>query len=352
MAVSLDEVVALNEEISALVRAQVPLGDGLISVGYDLPGRLGKITQELGERIKSGQTLEQAVAALGDSIPPVYRAVITAGIKSGRLSTALESLARSAKLMSEMRRVVTLASIYPLIVVAIACELFGFVAWRIIPSFQHLVDFSSSRGYQTLLSLKGELAQWIGLAPVALFAVLFVLWLRAGMASRLGMRSSDTRWTFLPSIKRIIATARAASFSEMLGILIEHGVPLHEALAMASEATGDRRVAAAGRELAGHLEIGGEANPEALPAASALPPRVMGHLIGKRDSHQLGRVLQSLATMYHRRALRESDWLRMALPILLTIFIAGTVTLLYVLAVFWPFTEMLKKVSDYQFMGS
>ena len=40
--ITLDQLVALNDEIAALVRAGVPLDRGLRSLGEDLPGRLGR----------------------------------------------------------------------------------------------------------------------------------------------------------------------------------------------------------------------------------------------------------------------------------------------------------------------
>ena len=43
--ITVDELVALNEEIAALVRAGVPLERGLLRAGGELPGGLRRITQ-------------------------------------------------------------------------------------------------------------------------------------------------------------------------------------------------------------------------------------------------------------------------------------------------------------------
>ena len=41
--ITLDQLLALNEEIAALVRAGVPLDRGLLEAGRDVRGRLGRI---------------------------------------------------------------------------------------------------------------------------------------------------------------------------------------------------------------------------------------------------------------------------------------------------------------------
>ena len=45
--ITLDQLIALNDEIAALVRAGVPLDRGLRSLGEDLPGRLGRFARQL-----------------------------------------------------------------------------------------------------------------------------------------------------------------------------------------------------------------------------------------------------------------------------------------------------------------
>src|SRR5262245_28274675 len=53
-AITLDDLVALNQEIVALARAGVPLERGLLLSRRDLRGRLGRITESLGRRLERG----------------------------------------------------------------------------------------------------------------------------------------------------------------------------------------------------------------------------------------------------------------------------------------------------------
>ena len=90
--ITIEQLIALNDEITALVRAGVPLERGLVVAGADIKGRLGQIAGALGNRMSRGENLVQALDGEKKTIPPLYRAVVEAGARSGRLPVALEGL--------------------------------------------------------------------------------------------------------------------------------------------------------------------------------------------------------------------------------------------------------------------
>ena len=53
--ITLDEIVALNDEMLALVRAGMPLEQGLADVAHDVRGNLGRISGMLAERMARGE---------------------------------------------------------------------------------------------------------------------------------------------------------------------------------------------------------------------------------------------------------------------------------------------------------
>ena len=75
---TLDDLIALNDEIAALVRAGVPLEAGLAELGGDLPGRLGRFAAGLAQRTARGESLAQAITGDAGQLPPAYRAVVEA----------------------------------------------------------------------------------------------------------------------------------------------------------------------------------------------------------------------------------------------------------------------------------
>ena len=70
--ITLDQLVALNDEMAALVRAGVPLDRGLQGLGEDLPGRLGRFARQLAERLSHGEALSDALADPALHLPRLY----------------------------------------------------------------------------------------------------------------------------------------------------------------------------------------------------------------------------------------------------------------------------------------
>ena len=94
---SLEELIALTDEMAALVRAGIPLEEGLTHVARDLARRPGRIAQMLATRMQGGESLLHVVSTSPDVFPPTYRAVVEAGLRCGRLPAALEGLASTAQ---------------------------------------------------------------------------------------------------------------------------------------------------------------------------------------------------------------------------------------------------------------
>jgi len=133
--VRLEELLALNEEIAALVRAGVPLELGLREYGSSMRGAIGRLSQRLSDRMENGLSLQEALDEEGDHLPGVYRAVVEAGLRAGRLPEALETLSRVARSLLALHRQVVSALIYPAIVLVLIFLMTFAFAEYIIPVF-------------------------------------------------------------------------------------------------------------------------------------------------------------------------------------------------------------------------
>jgi general secretion pathway protein F len=348
-ALSLQDLIALNDELAALMRAGVPLERTLGDMGRDLPGRLGRATAQLAERIDRGASLPQALEAMPDAFPKVYRAAVEAGLRSGDLPAVLESLSVVTRRISELRRALALAALYPLIVVLIAVGLFEFLVIKVLPTFLGAFESHSPQWLKQMTTLGDGIKAWGPILTNFLILAVFAWWFL--------LRRSPLRGSRLPWLRGMFDDGRLAVFCELLALLVERATPLPEALCLAADATGNAPLSQAAAKLAEQLRAAqrpGESDPSVDPrplaARSALgpaglPPFLLW-LIGAGARQQtLVSFLQHTAEMYRRRALRRSDWLRVYLPMLLTVFIGGVVTLLFSLSLFVPLTELLIQVS-------
>ena len=332
---SLEELVAVNDELAALVRAGVPLEATLGEMGHDLPGRMGRATSELASHMEQGASLSQALASMPEAFPPMYCTAVEAGLRAGRLPVVLEDLARSARRLNELRQVVSTAAIYPLIVVLLTISLFGLLSTKIMPAMVRTFEGHATPAVRWIVWLGERIAIWGPAVPLAMVAIGLVCWLR------LGRGTVTLRW--LPVAGKMLRDARVATFSEIMALLLDHDVPLSEALPLAAEASGDPGLARSARPLADQLAQGVTALT--LPAENELPPFFVWLLGTGHRKELLVPLLEQSAEMYRRRALRRSDWIRLYVPVLMTLVIAGAAVLLFALSMFVPLTDLLYEIA-------
>ncbi len=340
--VTLEQWIALNDEIAALVRVGVPLEEGLRQLACDMPGRSGKVAAMVAEGIERGESLPQVLAAHPGLFPPLYRAVVEAGLKMGRLAGALESLAQAARRLAETRRMVAVSFLYPVLVFVLAWGLFLLFTLALSDRFLGFVEQTALPGPMLLLA-KAVLTRlvawrhtahlWGPAVPLALLIVVGFWWVRSARATLIEPRATDRFLGWLPWVGRTVASLRAACMADVLGMLLEHGVPLDAALVTAAEAVGGPRQAPAIRQLAEALRRG-EPLERHLARAGAFPPLMRWLMVAGYRRGSMAASLRRAAETYHSRARLQGEAARVFLPVFLTLAIGFSVTALYGLLVF------------------
>lgn len=350
---SLDDLVALNDEIAGLVRAGVPLELGLASWGRDLSGPLRKTAGRLGDSMSLGRSLSDSLADERNQVPPVYRAVVTAGLRSGRLPAALESIASSAAHLKQLRGAVILATIYPLLLVGIAYALLLLLLLVVLPAERAVYEgeptrFLKAAGVVADAAFTGisipsttRVIPWVVLPPLVLLAIVAAWWSRTRRAMVLDVGAAG-RWLFwIPIAGRAVRQARTASLAELFGLLIEHDVPLAEALRLAATCTGDRRLSRSAGELAVQVEQGNLPTRVRLEAAGMPPVLALLVATGARQQTLVAMARQAADT-YRMRVTRDVAWLRDWLPMWLILVVGSAVGLVYCLTFFVPFSQLMQ----------
>lgn len=358
--ITLDELVALNDEMLALVRAGVPLEHGLADVRHDVRGNLGRISGILAERMTRGETLPHILATIPEEFPPFYRAIVQAGIRSGRLAAALEETSASIRRLAALRRLVMLAMIYPLIVFFVCYGMFLFFAVKIAPLIYRAAALEHPPAVlRAIASIHNGIEWWGAILPPIVLTLAIMWWYRSRQALVLQTGGSARIFGWVPSFRRLLDETRAAGFAETLALLIDHDVPLSEAMTLSAEASGDARLISAAKRLADEISAGilsGRGSSTTAPRettkrdvdsaeSTALPPLMRWLIATGARQPALAKALRDAADTYRRRAVRRADWLRVRLPVILMLGIGGTVTVLYALALFVPWTSLLYELT-------
>ena len=338
--ITVEQLLALNDEIRALARAGVPLEKGLRALGGDLPGRLGKLAASLCDRLERGESFVQAIESSGESFPPIYRAVVAAGVRSGRLPAALESISRSVRQGADLRRTLIVALTYPFVLTAIATVIFLFSVWKtnpVVTNVFHMLGIARPDWYVWLTTGAETIAAWMPWMWLLVLAAIVMWWFRSRRAAKFG----TSRLSWLPSVGAVRFAGRMAIFAELLAMLVEQHVPLQEAISLAAASAGGTSLQAAGARLTDALRRG----ETSIAAPPGIPPLLSWLILTSAGQAHLALALRHSALAYRRRAVRMSLFLGTYLPILLGATVGGLIALYYVLLIMAPFYYLLHQLA-------
>jgi general secretion pathway protein F len=340
----LEDLAALNREISALVRSGLPLEEGLRQVATDFSGPTSRLAARLAADTDAGMSLGEAVAAQGDSLPPVYRAVVEAGLRSGRLSTALEGFAETADRMAALRRIAGQAAVYPLIVVIVAWLMLLFAVAVVLPGYDALE--MQQQIWITPLRLSGNMLGLLAvIVPIALFALATIWWRASGESAAAPRHGRWLQW--VPGGRRGAMLSGQANFADLLHMLLSCRVPLPEALPLAAMASGAFSLESPAKELAAEIAAG-RALASQTGAIRQLPPLVRTAFLANGTEGALLAGLERAAQTYRERAAAWVIDVAVTLPVAITLLLGIGVVGLYGVLMLQPYVSTLHELANWK----
>ena len=290
--------------------------------------------------VLAGHSLHRALGHYESAFPPIYRAVVDAGEKSGELATLLIRLADYLEAWQTTRQKIFQALLYPALVSVVALLVIVGLVTYVVP--QIVGVFKQSKQALPLLTrglilvsdiLRGS---WYWLLLLAIGAPL--------LARRALNRNAELqlRWhrylLRLPLVGRHLRTLDSARLASTLAIMVSSGVPLLTALET-SKAVIANRVLRHALDQAIRLVREGSPLHRALAADKLFPPLLV-HLIASGEaSGTLGRMLERAATQQQAELDRRTA-VALGLFEPLLILVMGGLVLLIVLAVLMPIIEI------------
>jgi type II secretory pathway component PulF len=344
---SVDDLITLNEEIAGMARAGLPLDQGLAAMAREMKhGRLQQVTAELAADLRSGLTLPEALERQGKRVPPFYSALVAAGIRSGQIGDVLATLTAYARAIADLRATIIGALFYPVVIIVLALALFAFICFLLIPQFEKIFnDFRLRLPAVTsaLLEISRHALEIFVLPLVLVVLCIVVFKLTVGLTAW-GRRMWAQALYALPVLGMLLRSARLYGFTDLLGILVDHKVPLPEAYILAGKASSDPLMAQNAdlvyRSLCQGMPLG-----EALREHRLVPELIAWMTaLGERRG-TLGKTLHQVADMYRRQAEMRASLLRNVLPPFLILVTSGVLAILFVLAVFLPMFALLEALA-------
>lgn len=346
---SLEEVSLLCQEITALSRAGVPLDLGLREMAKDLPKRLAQHSQEIGDRLASGESLGHIISDKNADMPPMYKAIVDAGIRSGELTSALESFSTLNKQLLETRRTVTSSLLYPFVLMLLLTAM-GFLLMlnfnALLETFEEF-KLAEPTGFVLFARWLMKLGKWLWILPATIAGLMAGWWLITcrGAAAEPSRMALFMNW--VPGVRTLFRYSYLSNFTHILRLLILHETPMHEAISIAGAASGDHRLSHECRELSEQLKLGQRPTERKTASPHGIPPLLRWSLLREQSPVLLLHTLERTQQTYERRLRWSAEWLRVYLPMFFTITIGGTMTFLYATSVLGNFYGLIRAVSDF-----
>lgn len=328
------EFLVFNQELATLLKAGMPLVQSLDILRMRLSNPVFKaVLDDVHEKVRGGTALSDAFMAHGEHFPSVYTASLMAGERSGNLDAVLRRYVSYSKVIDTVRSKTISALIYPVILILLALVLVGIIVIKVVPTFS---DFYGSFGAQLPLSTRIIVAVsdfvrsqvlliGLGLGGAALF---FYSWIRQP-----GQKARFDRFVLrIPGIGTSMHKFATSQLARTLATLLGGGIPLVNALDIASRSTGNRYL---GQE----LEVVAQRVREGQGFASTLlerrtVPDVAIKMIEVGESTgALQEMLNSLADFFDEEIETEVGrfvtLIEPALLVVMGVVIAGIVLALY-----------------------
>jgi type II secretory pathway component PulF len=337
------EAAELTRQIAGLSKAGLPLADGLIALGEELPrGRLRRSMNELAHTLESGVTLDQALEKQADTIPPHLRGLVIAGLRSGRLGDILSRFSQYVGVGTELKRRLWLSLAYPIFTVCTAVALLFFVCVILVGQFDAIYqsfNIPLPRMTVGLISIARVVnTAW---APVAIIGgIIFSVWLagylfltpplRRGLAGR------------LPLIGRVWRATSLAEFCHLLALLLESQLPMPEALRLTGEGVQDSDVDASCRLMANQVDSGRSLS-QAMEKVRLFPVGLPRLVRWAENEESLPEVLHMAGSMFESRGRSYSTFVGTVLNVICVLLVFQMV--LIVPALFLPLITLISRLS-------
>lgn len=265
------ELLLFNQQLASMASSGVPLERGLRELSRDIRSpALRRAVEAIIADLESGQNLEQAFAARKTAFPPLYRHIVQAGIRSGRLGEMLTSLNQHLEVGLQTRRIIGEALAYPLMVLALALLIATGMMWVVVPQLRSLIleieVNSRSRGPGLLIQTLFFTSDHLGLVWAVLGGVVV-----GGLVMRGLLRQSGGGRVFLegllfrvPVLGRLYLNCAMARLSDSLAVMVSGGCDLPSALRTAGGASGSERLSRDCDRLAAQVETGQGVGDEAV----------------------------------------------------------------------------------------
>ena len=295
------DLMVFSRQFATLLSAKIPLSSGLKTLynqtqNFDLKETINELVSDIDAGLSLSQSLERHPHVFSEFYVNMVR---SAGV-TGRIESVMDFLAdyleKEVALLSRVRN----ALIYPVIVIALFIVVAGLMVTLVLPQIAPIFKESGVKlpfFTSVLIGLGSFMLQWWWAVLVILFLFIFLLFDYFRTAE--GKIVYDELSIKLPVLGNLSQKVIIARFAEATSILIKGGIPITQAIEIASH-TIDNAVYKDVLHEAAEKVRAGELMSESLEKSGAFPALVCQLIAVGEATGRLEELLSRVSTYYTR----------------------------------------------------
>jgi general secretion pathway protein F len=278
------DLALITRQISTLIAAGLPIDESLKAVSEQSEKQTVKsMVLSIRAKVLEGHTLAHALKEFPRAFPHLYRATVSAGEHAGHLDGVLNKLADYTESQQASQTKIKLAAMYPIILGIVAIGIVVGLLTYVVPD---IVEVFVRNGQE----LPGLTQLMLDISHVITDYGLFIgITIVLGWTSFLyALKNPKFKYRYhqsllsTPGIKSFTKSANTARYVSTLAILSSSGVPLVEAMRIASQVVENLPIQAGVKEATIQVSEGGSLS-KALTATGYFSPMML-HMIASGES--------------------------------------------------------------------
>lgn len=336
----LAELILLSRQLYTLMRAGVPLGQGLSGLARSTRNAtLRQALTTIKTTIEGGRELSAALALHPDIFTSIYVSTVRIGENTGRLDEAFLSLSEYLDRERDTRARIKAALRYPTFVIVAIGIAIGVINVVVVPQFAQIFERAHVALPLPTRIIMGTSAFFVAWWPMLLGGIV------AGIAGfRIWSQTEQGRYQWdriklrIPIVGDIIYRATLGRFSRGFAMSLSAGVPLTQALTIMAQAVDNEYVGQRIRLMRNGVERG-ESLTRTAAATGMFTPLVLQMLSVGEESGAIDTLLAEVAGFYEREVDYDIKNLAQTIePVLIAVL--AVFVLIFALGVFLPLWDL------------
>src|SRR5438093_1296139 len=343
--VSSKSLCTFTRQFSTLQDAGLPVLRSLKILEHQMkPGVLKNALIDVVDDVESGSTLSEAFGKHPKCFDRLYVNMVRAGEAGGALETILQRLADFKEKSQSLKRRITGALVYPVVVILVAIGILTFIMLYIIPKFEKIFkDFNMK--LPAITEWLMATSKWFGTYwyVLPLFPLSFWLQLKLIRLSKTGAYALDRIYLWIPVVGLIMEKTIVARTMRTLGTLVASGVPILEALSITRETCTNAVFERAYQRVYESIREG-DTIAQPLKESRLVDDMVVNMIDVGEETGDLDTMLYKIADVYDEEVNVLVEGLLKLLEPMMTVVLGGIVGLI-VTALFLPLIKLLEGLS-------